>query len=90
MTGIRFELFTDIEQMVFVEKGLKGGTSTITHSHAGNNNPLVPNYDPSTESNYIIYYHIPLLLEKLRHTAEHNTKTANEKKKRLQISWSIT
>ena len=55
MTGIRLELITDMEQMLFVEKGLRGGTSTITQRHAVANNPLVPNYDPSKESNYIIY-----------------------------------
>ena len=32
------------------------------------------------------YYHIPLLLEKLRHTAEHNTKTAIEKRKGV-VHW---
>ena len=55
MTGIRLELITDMEQMLFVEKGLRGETSTITQRHAVANNPLVPNYDPSKESNYIIY-----------------------------------
>ena len=55
MTGIRLELITDMEQMLFVEKGLRGGTSTITQRHAVANNPLVPNYDPTKESNYIIY-----------------------------------
>ena len=55
MTGIRLELITDMEQMLFIEKGLRGGTSTITQRHAVANNPLVPNYDPSKESNYIIY-----------------------------------
>ena len=55
MTGIRLELITDMEQMLFVEKGLRGGTSAITQRHAVANNPLLPNFDPQKESNYIIY-----------------------------------
>ena len=55
MTGIRSDLITDMEQMLFVEKGLKGGISIITQRHAVANNPLVPNYDPSKKSKYIIY-----------------------------------
>ena len=41
--------------MLFVEKGLRGGTSKITQRHAVSSNSLVPNFDPQKESNYIIY-----------------------------------
>ena len=33
MTGIQFELMTDVEQFQFIEKGMPGGISYIAHRH---------------------------------------------------------
>ncbi|MCG8571961.1 MAG: endonuclease VII domain-containing protein [Spirochaetes bacterium] len=55
MTKISLELITDIDQQLFVEKGMRGGISCITHRHAKANNKYMENYDPQKESSYIMY-----------------------------------
>ena len=55
MTGVRLELLTDIDIHLFIEKGLRGGISTITNRHAKANNTNVPDYDPSQPSSHVTY-----------------------------------
>jgi hypothetical protein len=55
MTGVRLELLTDIDMHLFIEQGLRGGSSTITHRHAKANNKNVPDYDPSQPSSNVTY-----------------------------------
>ena len=55
MTGINLELITDIDMQLFIEKGLRGGISCITHRHAEANNKYMKNYDPDKPSSYIMY-----------------------------------
>ena len=40
---------------LFIEKGLRGGISMISHHHAKANNRYVPNYNPSQPSSHITY-----------------------------------
>ena len=55
MTGINLELITDIDQQLFIEKGLRGGISYITHRHAEANNRYMKFYNPKDRTTYIIY-----------------------------------
>ena len=55
MTGVHLELLTDIDMHLFIEQGLRGGISTITHRHAKANNKDVPDYDPSQPSSHVTY-----------------------------------
>ena len=55
MTGVELELLTDPDMYLFVEEGLRGGISMITHRHAKANNPYVEGYDPEKEHNYLMY-----------------------------------
>ena len=41
MTGVRLELFTNIDQLLFVEKGIRGGTSYIANRLGVGNNDYV-------------------------------------------------
>ena len=41
---------------LLIEKGMRGGISMASKSHAKANNPGVPGYDPSEEHNHIMYY----------------------------------
>jgi hypothetical protein len=55
MTGVHLELLTDIDMHLFLEQGLRGGISTITHKHAKTNNKDVPDYVPSQPSSHVTY-----------------------------------
>ena len=55
MTGINLELITDIDQQLFIEKGMRGGISYIAHRHARANNKYMENYNKSEVSSYITY-----------------------------------
>ncbi|XP_041361144.1 uncharacterized protein LOC121377277 [Gigantopelta aegis] len=55
MTSVKLELLTDINMHLFIEKGLRGGISMISHRHAKANNDQVPNYDPDLPNTYIAY-----------------------------------
>ena len=55
MTGVRLDLLTDVDMLNFIERGMRGGISTITHRHAVANNKHMKNYDPEKESSYIPY-----------------------------------
>ena len=47
MTKIELELISDIDQYLFVEKGLRGGMSVITHRKGEANNKYMAKYDKS-------------------------------------------
>ena len=55
MTGVNLDLISDFNAQLFIEKGLRGGISTITHRHAVANNKYMKNYNPEVESSYLIY-----------------------------------
>ena len=55
MTGVRLDLISDVDMQYFIEKGMRGGISTITHRYAVANNKYMKNYDPEAESSYILY-----------------------------------
>ena len=55
MTGIELELLSDIDKYLFVEKGLRGGLSVITHRKGHANNKYMKNFDKDKPSTYIPY-----------------------------------
>ena len=55
MTGINLELITDIDKQLFIEKGMRGGISIITHRYAHANNPYMKFYNPEDDTSYIMY-----------------------------------
>ena len=55
ITKIELELLTDIEKYLFVESGIRGGISQISHQYAEANNKYLKIYDESKEDSYIIY-----------------------------------
>ena len=53
MTGVSLDLISDADMQNFIEKGVRGGISTITHRYAQANNKYMKNYDPQKDSSYI-------------------------------------
>ena len=54
-TKVKLDLITDIDMILFIEKGMRGGISYIAHRHAKANNKYLPDYNPELEDSYLIY-----------------------------------
>src|SRR5215469_11550703 len=55
-TGVHLELLANSDQLLFFEKGIRGGVSTISHRSATANNRYLPDtYDPDKAESYIMY-----------------------------------
>ncbi len=54
-TNVKLELFTEPEQLLFIEKGIRGGISVISNRYSKANNKYMSDYDPSQESKFILY-----------------------------------
>ena len=54
MTGIKLEKISDIDNYLFIAKGLRGGISYIAKSYAKANNKYMNDYDPKTVNICII------------------------------------
>lgn len=53
MTGVELDLISDIDMQLFIEKGRRGGISTVTHRHAEANNKYMENFDREKELHYV-------------------------------------
>ena len=54
-TGVNLELLTDIDMLLMVEKGIRGGICKAIHRYAKVNNKDMKSYDKKIESSYLMY-----------------------------------
>ena len=54
-TEIKLELLTDIDMLLMVEKGIRGGICHAIHRYAKTNNKYIKNYDRNIISSYLLY-----------------------------------
>ena len=54
-TGVKLELLTDIDQHLFIEKGIRGGISMVSRRYAKANNPTCSGYDDAKPNTWISY-----------------------------------
>ena len=54
-TGVKLELLKDVDMLLMIEKGIRGGICHSIHRHAKANNKYMKDYDENKESSYIMY-----------------------------------
>jgi hypothetical protein len=55
-TKVELELLQDYDMILFFKKGIRGRLSQVSHRYAEANNSYIPNYDPFSESSFIMYF----------------------------------
>ena len=54
---VELELLTDVDMLLMVEKGIRGGICQATHRYARSNNKYMKNYEKNTESSFLELLH---------------------------------
>jgi len=57
-TGINFELLTDIDMIIFVERDIRSGLSQYFGRYARANNKYMKSYEPSKPPSYLMYFDV--------------------------------
>ena len=60
-TGVELELITNVDILLMIEKGIRGGMCHVIHRYAKVNNNYMIYYDEKKELSYIIYLDASIL-----------------------------
>ena len=55
MTEIKLELLEDVDMLLMIEKGIRGGISNAFKRYAKANNKFMKDFDPAEKSSFIVY-----------------------------------
>ena len=55
MTNVKLELLDDVDQLLMVEKGIRGGNSNVFKRFAKANNKFMKNFDEKQTSRFLVY-----------------------------------
>ena len=57
-TEVEVELLSDIDMLLMVEKGIRGGICDAIHRYARANNKYIKDYDKNKESSYLNHWDV--------------------------------
>ena len=55
-TGVELELLIDIDMILMIEKGIRGGICQVSHRYSKTNNKYMKDFDENIGSTYIHYF----------------------------------
>ena len=57
-TKVKLDLLTDIDMLLMIEKGIRGGICHAIHQYGKANNKSMKNYNKNKESSYVKYWDV--------------------------------
>ena len=60
-TKVEIELLSDIDQLMFFERGIRGGLCQVNKNYVEANNKYMADYNPDKQENYLLYLDINAL-----------------------------